>query len=168
MRFTLLLAAPLLVVVGCDPDEPNRTPGVGTADRPGESALREIARRNAEAQSMVERFGVEQVEDPFAPSARGGGPPAAAEEYEWPHQARAQLADARCRALSQCANVDVELCVQRESERLAGWPGEGCRPINTRLCIESVRAGGCGNVNWPLPESCSANAVCEEASDVAQ
>lgn len=165
MRFTLLLTAPLLVAVGCDPDEPTARPGVGTVDRPGESTLREIARRNAEAQSMVERFDVEPMEPPFA---RGGGPPIPVEEYQWPHQARAQLADARCRALSQCANVDVGLCVERESERLAGWPGAGCRPINTRFCIESVRAGGCGNVDWPLPDACSANAVCEEPTDVAR
>ncbi len=162
MKWTTLLAAPVLAVCACDSHRSTRTTETITAPS-GDTALREIVRRNAEAQEMAQRFG---IDEPLEPSGRGGGPPDAAKEYEWPYQARTRLIEARCRALAQCAQVGFDLCVEREAQRLAAWPGEGCRPANVRACIESVRAGGCGD--WRLPRSCSATTVCEEPIDVAR
>jgi hypothetical protein len=146
MRF-LIIAATGLIGLGCDLDSGRTTT---TGPRAG---------------TVGGGVGIDRVEDPSAPSARGGGPQKST-EYAWPHQARLQLADARCRALAECADVDVEACVTRETQRLANWPGEGCRPLSVNACIEAARTAGCEGMNWALPQTCAATFVCKEAEDV--
>jgi hypothetical protein len=169
---TWLVALGVGLAAGCDPDTGSNATATNdssaaTARTDRDTPVRDVVEQNANTQEIVERFGVDRVDSAFAPFARGGGPPERPAASVWPHQARRLVAEARCSAIGQCADVDVDACVTRETQRLAAWPGAACRPASVVTCVESIRTGGCA-ASWPLPEACAADVVCKEPGDVAR